>query len=192
MKSSPSIAASIGLGIIIFLLLLSVVGIIFLRRYLKTLNGSKPSRKLGTAITPKEPPEFIIPPYTLITEESDGGETMSENGEAKTDEDAGDLSPPAFRRALSMPSPSAAVGTKQGLSRCEEGGGATGISTKEYRPQYRRAVSQFAPYSAQAKREPVRKASVAPYGKLEVSLQFVTIKNLLIVQVCLHTKFPFF
>lgn len=188
MKSSPSIAASIGLGVIIFLLLLSIVGIIFLRRYLKTLNGSKPSRKLGTAITPKEPPDFIIPPYTLITEESDGGETISENGEAKTDEDAGNLSPPAFRRAISMPPPSGHFGIKQGLSRAEEGGGATGIATKEYRPQYRRAVSQFAPYSAQTKREPARKTSVAPYGKLEVSLQFVTTKNLLIVQVCLHTK----
>ena len=186
MKSSESIAMSIGLGILIFLLLLSIVGIIFLRRYLKTLNGSKPSRKLGTAIMPKEPPDFVIPPYTLLTEESDGAETVSENGEAKSDEDAGKLSPPAFRRAISMPMPSGLSG-KQGLSR-EEGGATTSLSTKEYRPQYRRAVSQFAPYSAQAKREPTRKASVAPYGKLEVSLQFVTTKNLLIVQVCLHVS----
>lgn len=188
MKSSPSIAASIGLGILIFLLTLAIVGIVFLRRYLKTLNGSKPSRKLGTCITSKYPPEFVIPPYTLITEESDGGETVSESGENITEEDTGKLSPPAFRRAISMPSPSGPLGTsKQGLSRCEEGEGTAGISTKEFRPQYRRAVSQFVPHSAQMKREPARKASVAPYGKLEVSLQFVTTKNLLIVQVSFNT-----
>lgn len=182
MNSPPPIAASIGLGILIFVLTLSIVGIIFLRRYLKTLNGPKPSRTPGTCITSKEPPEFVIPPYTLIAEESDGGETMSEYGENITEEDTAKLSPPSFRRALSMPS--GPLGNKQGVSRCEEGELETaGISTKEFRPQYRRAVSQFAPQSAQMKREPARKVSAAPYGKLEVSLQFVTAKNLLIVQV---------
>lgn len=182
MNSSPSIAASIGIGILIFLLVVSIVGIVFLRRYLRTLNGLKPSRKLGTSITPKDPPQFIIPPYTLLTEENDGGETVSENGEhiTKADEITGKLSPPAFRRALSMPDPSGDSRSEEGL-----GGGTAGLSTKEYRPQYRRAVSQYAPYSAQVAK---KKTSAAPYGKLEVSLQFVMTKNLLIVQVCLHTK----
>lgn len=189
MESSKSIAASVGLGILIFLLLLSIVGIVYLRRYLKRLNSSKPSRKLGTCITPKEPPEFVIPPYTLIAEESDGGETVSENGDVRTDENAGKFSPPAFRRAISMPPPSDQSGnSKQGTSDREKSGvSAAGISTTEYRPQYRRAVSQFAPYSAQTKREPVKKVSLAPYGKLEVSLHFLTTKNVLIVQVCLIT-----
>ena len=183
--NSPPIAASIVLGILVFLLTLAIVGIVFLRRYLKTLNGPKPSRKLGTCITSKEPPEFIIPPYTLIAEESDGGETMSEYGENVTEEDTAKLSPPSFRRALSMPS--TPLGNKQEISRCEEGqSGTAGISTKEFRPQYRRAVSQFAPQSVQTKREPTRKVSTAPYGKLEVSIKFVTAKNLLIVQVSLH------
>ena len=185
MNSPPPIAASIGLGILVFVLTLSIVGIVFLRRYLKTLNGPKPSRTLGTCISSKEPPEFVIPPYTLIAEESDGGETMSEYGETITEDDTAKLSPPWFRRALSMPS--GPLGNKQGVARCEEGEllGTAGISTKEFRPQYRRAVSQFAPQSAQMKREPARKVSAAPYGKLEVSLQFVTAKNLLIVQVSL-------
>ena len=193
MNSPPPIAASVGLGILIFVLTLSVVGIVFLRRYLKTLNGPKPSRKLGTCITSKEPPEFLIPPYTLITEESDGGETMSEYGETLTEEDTAKLSPPWFRRALSMPSGPLQLGNNQRVSRCEEGElGTAGISTKEFRPQYRRAVSQFAPQSAQMKREPARKVSAAPNGKLEVSLQFVTAKNLLIIQVSLLIFFPFF
>ncbi|KAJ7385427.1 hypothetical protein OS493_016511 [Desmophyllum pertusum] len=85
------------------------------------------------------------------------------------------LSPPAFRRALSMPDPSGDSRSEEGL-----GGGTAGLSTKEYRPQYRRAVSQYAPHSAQVAK---KKTSAAPYGKLEVSLQFVTTKNLLIVQV---------
>lgn len=181
MNSPPFIGASIGLGILVFLLTLAIVGIVFLRRYLKRLNGPKPSRKLGTCITSKEPPGFVIPPYTLITEESDGGETMSEYGE-NIEEDTAKLSPPSFRRALSMPS--GPMGNKQGVSRCEEGeSGTAGISTKEFRPQYRRAVSQFVPQSVQMKRESARKVSAAPYGKLELSLQFVTAKNLLIVQV---------
>ena len=181
MKSPPPIAASIGLGILIFLLTLAIVGIVYLRRYLKTLNGPKPFRNLGACIASKEPPEFIIPPYALIAEESDGGETMSEYGENFTEEDTAKLSPPSFRRALSMPT--GPLGNKQEIPCCEEGEGTVGISTKAFRPQYRRAVSQFAPQSAQMKREAARKVSVAPYGKLEVSLQFVTAKNLLIVQV---------
>ena len=193
MNSPPPIAASVGLGILIFVLTLSIVGIAFLRRYLKTLNGPKPSRKLGTCITSKEPPAFLIPPYTLITEESDGGETMSEYGETLTEEDTANLSPPWFRRALSMPSGPLQLGNNQRVARCEEGElGTAGISTKEFRPQYRRAVSQFAPQSAQMKREPARKVSAAPYGKLEVSLQFVTAKNLLIIQVSLLFSFPLF
>ena len=184
MNSPPPVGAAIGLGILVFLLTLAIVGIIFLRRYLKTLNGPKPSRKLGTCITSKEPPGFVIPPYTLIADESDGGETMSEYGE-NIEEDTANLSPPSFRRALSMPS--GPMGYKQGVSCCEEGeAGTAGISTKEFRPQYRRAVSQFAPQSARMKREPARKVSAAPYGKLDLSLQFVTAKNLLIVQVSLH------
>lgn len=189
MKSPPPIAASIGLGVLIFLLTLAIVGIVYFRRYLKTLNGPKPSRKLGTCIASKEPPEFVIPPYTLIAEESDGGETMSEYGENLTEEDTTKPSPPWFRRALSMPS--SPLANKPGIPRCEEGEGTAGISTKEFRPQYRRAVSQFAPQSAQMKREPTKKVSVAPYGKLEVSLQFVTAKNLLIVQVSLHANLFF-
>lgn len=189
MKSPPPIAASIGLGVLIFLLTLAIVGIVYFRRYLKTLNGPKPSRKLGTCIASKKPPEFVIPPYTLIAEESDGGETMSEYGENLTEEDTTKPSPPWFRRALSMPS--SPLANKPGIPRCEEGEGTAGISTKEFRPQYRRAVSQFAPQSAQMKREPTKKVSVAPYGKLEVSLQFVTAKNLLIVQVGLHANLFF-
>jgi len=183
MKSS-SVAASVGLGILVFLLLLAIVGVVFLRRYLKTLNGEKPSCKLGTYITPKEPPEFVIPPYTLISEGSDGTATpVSENGEIHVDEDTGKFSPPQVRRSLSVPS--SPPGIRHGLimTRFDEGGVAGGLSTKQYRPQYRRAVSQFTPHSAQTKREAARKTSVAPYGKLEVSIQFVTTKNLLFVQV---------
>ena len=186
MKSS-SVAASVGLGILVFLLLLAIVGVVFLRRYLKKLNGEKPSCKLGTYITPKEPPEFVIPPYTLISEGSDGTATpVSENGEIHVDEDTGKFSPPQVRRSLSVPS--SPPGIRHGLimTRFDEGGVAGGLSTKQYRPQYRRAVSQFTPHSAQTKREAARKTSVAPYGKLEVSIQFVTTKNLLFVQVCLY------
>lgn len=187
MKSS-SIAASVALGILICLLFLAITGIVFLRRYLKKLNGKKLSRKLGTYITPKEPPEFVIPPYTLISEGSEGTATpVSENGESQADDIAGKFSPPAVRRSISMPAPSTPPGVRQVLimTRSDEGGVAGGIA-KEYRPQFRRAVSQFAPMSVQTKREQARKASVAPYGKLEVSIQFVTSKNLLFVQVCLY------
>ena len=185
MKSS--IAASVGLGILIFLLLLAIVGIVYLRRYLKTLNSAKQERKLRAYIAPKDPPEFIIPPYTLISEGSEGTATpVSENGrEIQPDDFTGKFSPPAVRRSVSMPAPSTPPGVRHGsiLTHSDAGAeaGVGGLATKEYRPQYRRAVSQFSP-----KREPPRKASVAPYGKLEVSIQFVTEKHLLFVQVCLH------
>ena len=184
--NSTSLAASVGLGILVFLLLLAIVGVVFLRKYLKTLNGVKPSRKLGTYIRPKEPPEFIIPPYTLISEGSDGTATpVSENGENQADESTKKLSPPEVLRSLSMPAPSAPPGVRHGLIMAhidQEGG----VGVSQYRPQYRRAVSQFTPFSVQTKQELAKKVSVAPYGKLEVSIQFVTTKNLLFVQVCFY------
>lgn len=186
MKSS--IAAYVGLGILVFLLFLAIVGVVFLKKYLRTLNGDKPCRKLGTFITPKQPPEFIIPPYTLLSDGSEGTMTpVSENEEIQVDE-VGKVSPPAVRRSVSLPAPSTPPGIRHGMvmTRIDEGGVAGGVSTKEYRPQYRRAVSQFTPLSTQTMRQPQKKVSVAPYGKLEVSIQFVTTKNLLVVQVCLY------
>ena len=199
--NSTSLAASVGLGILVFLLLLAIVGVVFLRKYLKTLNGVKPSRKLGTYIRPKEPPEFIIPPYTLISEGSDGGTAtpVSENGENQADESTKRLSPPEVLRSLSMPAPLAPPGVRHGviMAHSDQEGG---VGVSQYRPQYRRAVSQFTPLSVQTKQELAKKVSVAPYGKLEVSIQFVTTKNLLFVQVCfyvilyvcLFTVFPLF
>lgn len=186
MKSS--IAAYVGLGILVFLLFLAIVGVVFLKKYLRTLNGDKPCRKLGTFITPKQPPEFIIPPYTLLSDGSEGTMTpVSENEEIQVDE-GGKVSPPAVRRSVSLPAPSTPPGIRLGMvmTRIDEGGVAGGVSTKEYRPQYRRAVSQFTPLSTLTMRQPQKKVSVAPYGKLEVSIQFVTTKNLLVVQVCLY------
>lgn len=185
MESSQFIAASVGLGVLVFILLLSIVGIVYFRKYLTQINGSKASQKLGTYISPKEPPEFVIPPYTLIADESDG-ETLSDFGDLRTDEIGGKFTPPAFRRAISMPPPSDQSGnSKQETTEGHEetGASAVGIATAEYRPQYRRAVSQYAPYSTQIKREPVKKISIAPYGKLEVSVHFLTAKKVLFVQV---------
>ena len=70
MESSQFIAASVGLGVLVFILLLSIVGIVYFRKYLTQINGSKASQKLGTYISTKEPPEFVIPPYTLIDRKS--------------------------------------------------------------------------------------------------------------------------
>ena len=182
--TSTSIAASVGLGILAFFLLVAIVGVVFLRKYLKTLNGVKPSRKLGTYITPKEPPEFIIPPYTLISEGSDGTATpVSENGESQPDESTKKFSPPEVLRSLSMPAPSAPLGVTHGviMTHSDQEGG---VGVSQYRPQYRRAVSHFTPLPVQSKREMAKKVSVAPYGKLEVSIKYVTTTNLLFVQVC--------
>lgn len=189
---SLSIAASAGLGTLTFLLLLAIMGIVILRRYLKTLNGPKIERQFGAYITTKEPPEFTIPPYTLISEGtgSEGTATpCSEVGEIENDEPTAKFSPLAVRRSLSMPIPSTPPGQRHGfvIARNKEsaecGTVEEGIATKEYRPQFRRAVSQ---YVMLPKREPLKKVSVAPYGKLEVSIQFMTEKNLLFVQVCFH------
>lgn len=186
---SLSIAASVGLGTLTFLLLLAIMGIVILRRYLKTLNGPKIERQFGAYITTKEPPEFTIPPYTLISEGtgSEGTATpCSEVGEIENDEPTAKFSPLAVRRSLSMPIPSTPLGQRHGFviarnkESAESGTVEEGIATKEYRPQFRRAVSQ---YVMLPKREPLKKASVAPYGKLEVSIQFMTEKNLLFVQV---------
>ena len=187
MVSSQSISALVGLLVLVFILLLSIVGIVYFRKYLTKINYSKASRKIGTYISPKEPPEFVIPPYTLIADESDG-ETLSDIGDSRTDEIGGKFTPPAFRRAISMPPPSdQSRNSKQEITEGQEESGApaVGIATTEYRPQYRRAVSQYVPYSTQTKREPVKKISVAPYGKLEVSVHFLTAKKVLFVQVCL-------
>ena len=177
--NAPYIAASVGVGILVILLLLAVAGALYLRRNLKALNRSTPSRKFGTFIRPKLPPEFQIPPYMLITDESDDTETTSEIGDKQAEEMTATLSTAPVGRSLSFPSDTR--GTKRTRAESDESE-ATGISTKEYRPQYRRAISQFAS-SAQTTKATPRKVSVAPYGKLEVSVQFVLVKNLLFVQV---------
>lgn len=183
---SESIGASVGLGILVFLLVLAIIGVILVKKYLKTLKGHRNDGKLGPCISSRHPPEFVIPPYTLLSNGSDGTATpVSENEEMQPDVVVGKTPPLAVRRSLSMPAPSALSRARQAmiLTPSDEGEMAASWSTKEVRPQYRRTVSHFTPLSPPTMREPKKKVSIAPYGKLEVSLQYVSTKKLLFVQV---------
>lgn len=180
---NTSIGAFVGLGILVFLLVLAIIGVIFARKYLKTSKRQTINSTFGPCITPRQPKEFVIPPYTLLSDGSDGTTTpVSENEDVQTDETVKKISPLVVRRSLSMPAPLPQTRARQAMFSAtpgDEGESSSGLSTKAYRPQYRRVVSHYPALSA-----PTKKVSVAPYGKLEVSIQYVADKKLLFVQVC--------
>ena len=164
------IVASSGVALLLVLIILALVGSCYYRRYKKS-STTESQQSPVQFIAPRQAPPFVIPPY-LIKEEPEE-EVCKENALEENPANQAAITPPV--RSFSVPSRAYNVVSYEATNVDER-------SAKEptlYRPQYRRSVSSFVGHSAGR----VKKISIAPSGKLQVTLSFVTTTNLLVIQV---------
>ncbi|XP_048583415.1 synaptotagmin-7 [Nematostella vectensis] len=164
---------AVSVAALLFFILLAILCLLYIRKHYQERKRPKLLKRPSQYryISPNEPPEFIIPPYS-------GGLLDEEAFEEKEDDNASHTSE---RDKLSV------TGTTQvqpQLGRSMSAEAASGERTPPgSRPQYRRALSSQGGSLAPRKNSASRRNSIAPYGKMQVSLHFVSNKSLLVIQI---------
>ena len=163
------IAAFCSAALVLVLVILAAIAVYVRRKHPNWLSSSSASSTTSspTILTPEITPKFIIPAYYAAAQEEhdegkSGGGSSVEAGSFD-----GELRGPPIERSYSMP----AKRTRGDSSQTTDD--LTAMAARLYRPQYRRAMSSYVGASPGRR----RKISVAPSGKLLVTLSFDAAKT---------------
>jgi hypothetical protein len=176
------VALSVGITALVVLVFLAVLALLYFRKHVKRFQHPRETFKRLPSqysyISPKDTPIFTIPPYVTLEENVFEEGDNSSQGSFKEEFDENKHSPNGSPKATTTALGTTRISRPQLLRSKSEA--PPGYTQDRNSYNYRRALSSTL---AGTHKKVNKKTSLSPFGKMQVSIHFVTNKNLLVVQV---------